>query len=366
MPISTFYSGFSSHLKFSSNLENDTIKPIDGLNWSALKIENNKGVVQDVFIGWCCLFIVIDDQTVYYLGYESPIKEPIGHLCTLPDLSNDRIKSIEWGSKHSFVLTEKGSIFRWTMNVFSSPPVLFTDDHLPNNEHKNVKSISIGSKYSSILYTDGTALILSNDDENDDDTDPIAVGIKNGTEFVDEIMTISCGHEHILFLTKSGRIYSYGRGSKGQLGHGDVEDVSGSEVKLIESLDGLKIKSISAGGFHSLALSSEGDAYSWGWNESGQLAQDKSKSNVIPVPTLIDFKSKDPPNVQSVSCGSRHSMILTEDSKLYSFGWNKYCQLALDSSTANSDKAILIKEFDEMDIKKIECKFWSSVIFIDF
>jgi len=45
------------------------------------------------------------------------------------------------------------------------------------------------------------------------------------------------------------------------------------EPRLLQALDGLKVISIFAGGWHLAAVSLYGDLYLWGWNESGQLAQ---------------------------------------------------------------------------------------------
>ena len=62
-----------------------------------------------------------------------------------------------------------------------------------------------------------------------------------------------------------------GRGGKGQLGHGTV--TSEDSPRLVMALDGMRIVKIAAGGWHSAAISSDQDLYMFGWNESGQLAQ---------------------------------------------------------------------------------------------
>ncbi|XP_033756333.1 ultraviolet-B receptor UVR8-like isoform X2 [Pecten maximus] len=83
------------------------------------------------------------------------------------------------------------------------------------------------------------------------------------------IVTVSCGKEHVLLLGQNRQIYSYGGGSRGQLGHGDV--VCQKEPQLVEALAGVGFSSVAAGGWHSVALSDIGDVWVWGWNESGQL-----------------------------------------------------------------------------------------------
>ena len=80
-----------------------------------------------------------------------------------------------------------------------------------------------------------------------------------------------CGKEHSLLLTEHGQVFSWGGGSRGQLGHGNL--VSEEKPKLIMALDGMRIRKIAAGGWHSACISQYDDLYMFGWNESGQLAQ---------------------------------------------------------------------------------------------
>lgn len=100
--------------------------------------------------------------------------------------------------------------------------------------------------------------------------------------------------------------------SRGQLGHGKVEDED--EPQLIEALAGLKMISIAAGGWHSCALSKDGDLYTWGWNGNGQLGigkddQGENSLGVMASPTVIDFPDAER-TVLMVACGSRHTVSL--------------------------------------------------------
>ncbi|KAK4337386.1 hypothetical protein RND71_044131 [Anisodus tanguticus] len=130
-----------------------------------------------------------------------------------------------------------------------------------------VKQLSVGSSFVCALLE--TGLVKAIDEEGS--------SVKFELEAdLDEFEYVACGHEHVLLLTKKGSVYSYGMGSRGQLGHGNSEDVT-EDCKLIEALEGIKIIQISAGSWHSLALSEFGDVYSWGLNESGQLGVDSTR-----------------------------------------------------------------------------------------
>jgi len=86
---------------------------------------------------------------------------------------------------------------------------------------------------------------------------------------------------------------------------------------------------VACGGWHSLALTSDGDVYSWGWNESGQLGHSAEKlSSVTPHPFPIDLGSADDP-VQAISAGSRHSVAVMKSGRVFSWGLNKFGQLGV-------------------------------------
>lgn len=84
-----------------------------------------------------------------------------------------------------------------------------------------------------------------------------------------KVSSVSCGRRHTLVLSAIGVVFSCGLGNQGQLGHGSLQ--SEDSLRVIEALEGVRMTSICAGGWHSMALSDCGDIYVWGWNEAGQL-----------------------------------------------------------------------------------------------
>ena len=84
-----------------------------------------------------------------------------------------------------------------------------------------------------------------------------------------KVIAVSCGQSHSLVLSAIGVVFSSGLGSQGQLGHGGLE--SECSLRVIEALEGVRMRRVCAGGWHSMALSDSDDVYVWGWNETGQL-----------------------------------------------------------------------------------------------
>ncbi len=57
---------------------------------------------------------------------------------------------------------------------------------------------------------------------------------------------VVCGKEHCLLLTEHGQVWSWGGGSRGQLGHGVL--AYEERPRLVSALGGMRIKKIAAGG----------------------------------------------------------------------------------------------------------------------
>lgn len=153
------------------------------------------------------------------------------------------------------------------------------------------------------------------------------------------IASISAGQEHILLLTEDGELLSYGNGSRGQLGHGNIENIL-DKAKIVEAMHGVKCKSIAAGGWHSLVLSEIGDVYVFGWNESGQLGMSRNDIKAETLPKLLEISEDD--NFMAISAGSRHSMAVSENGILFGWGWNKYGQLGMDPNVIYFDSPSVI------------------------
>lgn len=78
----------------------------------------------------------------------------------------------------------------------------------------------------------------------------------------------------------------------------------------MEALSGIKMAEIAAGGWHSCAISQDGDLYTWGWNSNGQLGIGDQFS-VMAVPHVVDFDTEDDQvNVVKAGCGVRHTLVL--------------------------------------------------------
>ena len=90
-----------------------------------------------------------------------------------------------------------------------------------------------------------------------------------------QVVSVSVGFKHTLALDRNGHVYSCGFGEDGALGHGNVEDVWALRRIETKFSDTVIIKSISAGGLHSMALADDGAVYVWGCGKDGRLGLSK-------------------------------------------------------------------------------------------
>ncbi|XP_050304400.1 uncharacterized protein LOC126741961 [Anthonomus grandis grandis] len=132
-------------------------------------------------------------------------------------------------------------------------------------------------------------------------------------------LSVSCGKKHTLCATDCG-VFAWGSNSHGQLGLGPHLQET-PYPQLITTISHLKIVDISAGQYHSIALTHTGKVYTWGWGIHGQLGHGCSDNEYYPK--LVNF---DQP-VRQVAAGHAHSLILTCDGKVYGFGSNVFAQL---------------------------------------
>ncbi|MDR4508040.1 MAG: hypothetical protein MRJ65_07350, partial [Candidatus Brocadiaceae bacterium] len=96
---------------------------------------------------------------------------------------------------------------------------------------------------------------------------------------------------------------------------------------------------ISGGGYHSLALKSDGSVWSWGRNEFGQLGDGTKNDSAIPIQihTLSD--------IIYIGRGWMHSLALKSDGSVWAWGRNNHGQLG-DGTTIDSSVPFQLKNFD--------------------
>ncbi|XP_019488804.1 PREDICTED: probable E3 ubiquitin-protein ligase HERC6 [Hipposideros armiger] len=139
---------------------------------------------------------------------------------------------------------------------------------------------------------------------------------------------VSCGKEHSLAVCHKGRVFAWGAGSEGQLGIEEFKEIVFTPKK-IKALADIKIIQVSCGHYHSLALSGDGQVFSWGKNSHGQLGLGKEFSSQASPQRVRSLKGIP---LAQVAAGGAHSFALSLSGTSFGWGSNNAGQLALSGN----------------------------------
>ena len=156
---------------------------------------------------------------------------------------------------------------------------------------------------------------------------PLSISLPAGVR----LRSISAGAFHSLAIGSDGKAYAWGRDDSGQLGNDAALAYEVSPV-LVATPVGVHFTRVAAGGYHSLALGDDGRVYAWGQDANGALGNDAALANK-PTPVRVAL----PAGVRAtaISCGGHHSLLLADNGRTYSWGWDDFGQLG-DGSTLTS------------------------------
>ncbi len=130
------------------------------------------------------------------------------------------------------------------------------------------------------------------------------------------LAAVSAGGQHSCGLTTDGIAFCWGSNDLGQLGSATSEDCHGTPCSSAPAAvsGNWRFASISAGGFHSCALTGDGSAFCWGYNFHGQVGDSTTNDRNSPVAVRGEFRFR------SISAGSTHTCGITLDYRAYCWG----------------------------------------------
>ncbi|OCT71800.1 probable E3 ubiquitin-protein ligase HERC4 isoform X2 [Xenopus laevis] len=204
--------------------------------------------------------------------------------------------------------------------------------------NKNVRDVGCGSRHTVFVLDDGTVYTCGCNDLGQLGHDksrkkPDQVGALDAQT----IVAVSCGEAHTLALNDKGQVFSWGHAAHGQIGLSVAEDYI-RVPRNIKSLYDIQIVQVACGHHHSLALSKESDIYSWGQNQYGQLglgSEIKKESAPRHIKSLAGIP------FAHIAAGGGHSFVLTMSGAIFGWGRNKFGQLGLNDETDRSAPALL-------------------------
>ncbi|KMS98616.1 hypothetical protein BVRB_3g070590 [Beta vulgaris subsp. vulgaris] len=135
-----------------------------------------------------------------------------------------------------------------------------------------------------------------------------------------DVVSVSAGHYHSLVVTAEGELWAWGRNNEGQLG-GDLLEPRNlwNEPKRVEGLSNVKVQAAFASGVISVAIGDDGSIWTWGRSKRGQLGHGKGLMEAL-MPSRVKALAGE--DITKVSLGWGHVLAQTADGKLFGWGYS--------------------------------------------
>lgn len=142
-----------------------------------------------------------------------------------------------------------------------------------------------------------------------------------------KIVRINAGQWHSCAINSEGELFTWGVGFQGRLGHGDKEP-SLVPRKVGGDLEGHKVVDVACGSFHTVALTNKGMVFCWGDNSNGQCGSSTLPEAVMRPHCVSSLCVVGGGVAKSISCGRQHTAVVMKGP--HPWCKNYCCQLRHD------------------------------------
>lgn len=249
----------------------------------------------------------------------------------IEELADKNVTKVVAYGDVSAALTEDGEIYVWGKVIGGALGAQFTNSlllpKLLELGEAKFTNLSIGHSQLAAVTSDGRLVTWKVPEEQNIKNKRQARSAQLELSYVEgldglKFTEVTCGKHHSAALTDDGKVYTWGAGKEGALGHGDFE--AQTSPKEVEGLSG--VKSISNGGDFTVALTTKGELYAFGRNSYGQIGKERDSVLRANTPVKISMSRLFTPD--SVDCGEEHCALVTESNQVFTWGYGNDGQLA--------------------------------------
>ncbi|KAF6262444.1 regulator of chromosome condensation 1/beta-lactamase-inhibitor protein II, partial [Scenedesmus sp. NREL 46B-D3] len=270
------------------------------------------------------------------------------------DVAGKRLLGVACGGMHTVALAEDGSIYTWGVNdegALGRPTSGSAWGQRPTaakRTHMCQARLPDGVVCVQVVAGDGFTFVLTDqgciygwgqfkDDLSsfcsfspDVQLQRLPALVYQAEDKRDRVRKLAAGARHMLALTRRGEVLSWGMAGQGQLGRMPPADVllRPTAVKGIAAALGPNVTDIGVGSYASFAIGTHGVVAAWGLNNGGQLGLPLAAADDVDQcvwePAAVPALGM---RVRAVAGGDHHSLALTRDNKVLSFGSSNYGML---------------------------------------
>lgn len=279
------------------------------------------------------------------------------------------VRHIESGARHLAIVNKKGEVFTWGEesggrlghgidNDFGKPRLVeFLADTMLNIVACGEFHTCAVSKYDD-FFTWGDGIhnvgLLGHGTEASHWIPKSVNGALDGLQ----VVSVACGTWHSALATSNGKLFTFGDGTFGVLGHGDEESVW--YPKEVQLLSGLKTIKVACGVWHTAAIIevvfqsgsnvSSWKLFTWGDGDKHRLGHGNKENYLQPtrVSPLIEY------NFQQIACGHTMTVALTTSGHVFTMGSTENGQLGNPNSAGKVPTLVQDKLLGEF-VEEISC-----------
>ncbi|KAM7448667.1 Regulator of chromosome condensation [Porites harrisoni] len=286
-----------------------------------------------------------------------------------------KVVQVECGGMHTVALTSDGKVYTWGCNdegglgrvTSSDNGEEFTADIVQDMESVKVVMVSAGDSHTMALSDKGTVFGWGTYRDASGQVGLQVDGIKHKPTVIlalqnNPVIKIASGNDHTAALTKNGNIFTWGCAEQGQLGRimGCFTSRGGRRglqyilnPKQVRDRKKLKFKDVFCGSYSTFAVAEDDSVYAWGLNNYGQLGTGDVET--LYAPAKVESLTSLGDKCVRIASGQHHTIVLDASGKVYAMGRAEYGRLGVGEDAKETSTPVPVIALDNSPISEIAC-----------
>jgi len=281
------------------------------------------------------------------------------------------VVQVACGGAHTLFRTEEGRVYSAGLNDhgqlglgdFQEHPTVQLVEGIERCTH-----IAAGN-FHSVVVCDGEAFSFGKNAHGQlgiGNTKSTATPVKMETIGSKQVTSAACGGEHTLLIEgdtqAQGNVWAFGLALSGQLGHGSSKVDLGDhkEPRSIIGLQNLKgsVVQVEAGVHHSAALLDSGEVFVWGDGHSGQIGG----GNMFDEATPVKLEELSGQSIRHIACGGSHSVFVNNFGQVWATGLNSHGQLGVGFNQTTTAEPMKVEALKNQDVVRVSAGWQHTLV----